>query len=134
MVSHSSPLSLVEYMSAAGMLPFSGGKVIRTRTNQGLEAMLWSHRPKLWVFGHYHKNFAIDSYFLLENRKISKQSFFAHTIIDYVKSKYDLVISFSTLSDHSIYVLNPSLQIQKTTFVCLDELSSLHFDNEMNVI
>lgn len=30
---------------------------IKTKTNQLLQSMLDFHRPKLWIFGHFHKSF-----------------------------------------------------------------------------
>lgn len=52
-VTHEAPLDVV------GALHESGGgrliaRVIPTRTNQALQAMLDAYRPKLWIFGHYH--------------------------------------------------------------------------------
>jgi predicted phosphodiesterase len=51
MISHTAPASVVEE------IPFTrifGDDVIKTRTDQALDQMLKIHRPKLWVFGHFH--------------------------------------------------------------------------------
>lgn len=55
-VTHECPLSIVKHVTrpeVTQMLGFAEG-VIKTRTNVALEAMLAIHRPKLWIFGHYH--------------------------------------------------------------------------------
>lgn len=147
MASHSAPLSVVEYFSAARMLP--SGRVIKTRTNQGLEAMLWSHRPKLWVFGHYHKDFMSKLNFLLEDGKVTNFSWNIDQILDCAKNKYDLNdtdLKLLACSDDlrstqcndggslNIQGVPVSLKIESTLFVCLDELSSLHFDENMNLL
>ena len=147
MASHSAPLSVVEYFSAAGMLP--SGRVIKTRTNQGLEAMLWSHRPKLWVFGHYHRDFMAKLNFLLEDGKITNFSWNIDQVLDCAKNKYDLNdtdLKILACSDDmrstqcndggslNIQGVPVSLKIESTLFVCLDELSSLHFDENMNLV
>lgn len=31
----------------------------RSQTRQGLQAMLDIHRPKIWIFGHHHRNFVV---------------------------------------------------------------------------
>lgn len=145
MATHSAPLSVVEYFSAAGMLP--SGRVIRTRTNQGLEAMLWSHRPKHWVFGHYHRDFMSKLHFLLEDGKEIKRSWNFDEILDCAKNKYDLTdtdlkllacsddLRSTQCTDGGTPIFQgASLKIESTLFVCLDELSSLHFDEKMNLL
>lgn len=52
-VSHTCPTSITANLH----LPFSEGCVFRTKTCQALDAMLSVHRPKLWVFGHFHQSY-----------------------------------------------------------------------------
>lgn len=55
-VSHEAPMGIVDRFTNLSF-PRNFGYhegVIATRTNQGLQAMWESHRPKLWIFGHYH--------------------------------------------------------------------------------
>lgn len=55
MVTHEAPLSVVEYVTDPSVAKdFGYDGVIKTKTNQSLQSMLDGHRPKLWVFGHYH--------------------------------------------------------------------------------
>jgi hypothetical protein len=56
-VTHECPLRMVEYVTnpmVAHKFGFSNS-LIRTKTNQALDAMMEIHQPKIWVFGHYHK-------------------------------------------------------------------------------
>lgn len=48
-VSHECPRSIVPYVTASL-------RVLPSRTNQVLEEMFAAHRPKRWVFGHYHRS------------------------------------------------------------------------------
>lgn len=77
-VSHCCPDEFVSNLR----LMYSNGEKIPTLTGAMLQAMFDAHKPKLWVFGHFHQ--------------------------DVVK------------------------ELKGTTFVCLDELSVLKFDNQLN--
>lgn len=77
-VSHCCPDEFVPNLR----LMYGSGKKIPTLTGAMLQAMFDAHKPKLWVFGHFHQ--------------------------DVVK------------------------ELKGTTFVCLDELSVLKFDKELN--
>jgi len=49
------PDIVVSHECPFGWLPnLVGSRVIRTRTNQMLQAMLDAHAPGLWAFGHFH--------------------------------------------------------------------------------
>lgn len=48
MVTHMCPRSLEAIL-------FDFGNEFPNRTHQFLEGFLWIHRPKVWIFGHYHK-------------------------------------------------------------------------------
>lgn len=50
MISHDAPEPICHYM--LGYVDWN-----RSRTKQALSAMFSAHKPKLWVFGHYHKEF-----------------------------------------------------------------------------
>lgn len=52
-VTHSAPTEIMKYLA----LNISGGKIIPTRTGQALQNMFEYHKPKLWVFGHFHQDF-----------------------------------------------------------------------------
>tara|TARA_Y100000034_G_scaffold37672_2_gene46320 strand:- start:1182 stop:1952 length:771 start_codon:yes stop_codon:yes gene_type:complete len=57
MVTHEAPLRMVQYVSdpmVAHNFGFSSS-IIRTKTNQALDAMMEIHQPKIWIFGHYHR-------------------------------------------------------------------------------
>lgn len=58
-ISHECPMNIVPFVSDPSVTRQFGydQRVIRTRTNQLLQAMTEAHRPKLHVFGHYHKPF-----------------------------------------------------------------------------
>lgn len=53
MVTHDCPESVVEHLSS--VIKISHG----SRTRQALQAMLEIHRPKLWIFGHWHQSLDI---------------------------------------------------------------------------
>lgn len=55
-VTHECPLRVVEHVTnPAVTLSFGySNPIIRTKTNQALDAMMEIHQPKIWVFGHYH--------------------------------------------------------------------------------
>jgi len=58
MISHEAPLSVVGDVSNP-MVAHNHGydhSVIRTKTSQGLQAMFEMHKPKIFIFGHYHIN------------------------------------------------------------------------------
>lgn len=58
--SHECPLRLVQYVSDP-MIVHSFGysqSIIKTKTNQALDAMFNIHKPDIWVFGHYHTYFS----------------------------------------------------------------------------
>jgi hypothetical protein len=50
-VTHDCPSDVQKYLR----LLFSDGKKIPTQTGKLLQAMFDTHKPKLWVFGHYHQ-------------------------------------------------------------------------------
>lgn len=52
----------------------------KTRTSDALEAMLEIHRPKLWIFGHWHKNMV---------QKINGTVFICVAELDYVDINLD---------------------------------------------
>lgn len=55
-VTHECPLSIVQHVAnpmTSHNLGFAHS-IIRTKTNQALDAMLEIHQPKIWIFGHYH--------------------------------------------------------------------------------
>ena len=59
LISHECPFNIVQYVTNpifAHNFGYDSG-VIRTRTNMALQAMTDFHRPKLHIFGHYHKHF-----------------------------------------------------------------------------
>lgn len=58
-IAHECPLSILPLVTSPGFAYMMGYKEpnIKTRTNQLLQAMIDFHRPKTFVFGHYHKNF-----------------------------------------------------------------------------
>jgi predicted phosphodiesterase len=59
-ISHECPLEIVPYVTDPDFclnFGFPSG-IIKTRTNMALQAMLDFHRPKLIIFGHYHKYWA----------------------------------------------------------------------------
>lgn len=55
-VTHECPYSIVQYVTDPAFCLNFGypAGTIETRTNKALQGMLDTHRPKLWVFGHYH--------------------------------------------------------------------------------
>jgi predicted phosphodiesterase len=62
---HECPLSIVPHVTDG----YVGKKfgypegIIPTRTNQILQTMLEIHKPKVWIFGHYH----VKKWFNLED-------------------------------------------------------------------
>jgi predicted phosphodiesterase len=52
-VTHCVPYEILSLLK----LDYSDGKPISTSTGSLLQDMLNIHRPKIWVFGHYHQNF-----------------------------------------------------------------------------
>lgn len=58
-LSHECPLSVLPFVTNPAVTHSFGysHSLIKTRTNQALQAMLETHQPKLWVFGHYHTSF-----------------------------------------------------------------------------
>jgi predicted phosphodiesterase len=59
LITHEAPYDVVQFVTNpefANRFGYHSG-VIRTKTNQLLQAMTDMHRPKMHVFGHYHKNF-----------------------------------------------------------------------------
>ena len=51
MVTHTCPRSIVPHVPFRRLF---GKGIIETRTDKALDWMLVAHRPKLWIFGHYH--------------------------------------------------------------------------------
>ena len=87
--------------------------------------------------------------FLLEDGKITNFSWNIDQVLDCAKNKYDLNdtdLKILACSDDmrstqcndggslNIQGVPVSLKIESTLFVCLDELSSLHFDENMNLV
>lgn len=54
-ISHECPYVVHEAFPALLGAGWGGKGVVRNTTAQALEAMWQCHRPKLWVFAHYHK-------------------------------------------------------------------------------
>lgn len=56
-VSHECPLSIVPFVTDPRVTEQYGyeAQVISTRTNRTLQRMLDAHKPRHWIFGHYHK-------------------------------------------------------------------------------
>jgi len=52
-VTHTGPQMLESHLK----LTFGDGRPVETRTTLCLQRMIEIHRPKLWVFGHYHQEF-----------------------------------------------------------------------------
>lgn len=55
MVTHDCPLSVSNKLFIENGKSFSN-KQYKTRTGMALEAMLEIHKPKVWLFGHWHSN------------------------------------------------------------------------------
>jgi len=53
-LSHDGPDAAIEALHSGG---FVHKDLIPTRTGQALNAMLETHRPKKWIFGHWHTRF-----------------------------------------------------------------------------
>lgn len=63
LLSHEGPLHILPALGLNPAFAQSMGyseSLIKTRTNQMLDAMFCHHRPKLYVFGHYHKDFDFE--------------------------------------------------------------------------
>lgn len=62
LVSHECPVNIVQHVSDPNFVLNFGYKesIIKTRTNQLLQAMTDFHPPKMHVFGHFHRDF--DAY------------------------------------------------------------------------
>lgn len=60
LVSHECPISILPFVTDPKFAYNMGydDPVIKTRTNQMLQAMTEIHKPKMHIFGHYHRNFA----------------------------------------------------------------------------
>lgn len=58
-VSHECPLNIVRHVTNPRVALSFGfpEPIIKTRTNQALQAMVEIHTPRFWVFGHFHKDF-----------------------------------------------------------------------------
>ena len=55
MVTHDCPLSVSNKLFIENGKSFSN-KQYKTRTGMALEAMFEIHKPKVWIFGHWHCN------------------------------------------------------------------------------
>jgi predicted phosphodiesterase len=63
LLSHEGPFHLLPALCLNPAFAQSMGfseSLIKTRTNMMLDAMFTRHRPKLYVFGHYHKDFDFE--------------------------------------------------------------------------
>ena len=56
-VTHDGPQEVTYRILTKLLMPGSGQTVHPTRTGQLLDQMLAYHRPKVWVFGHWHVSF-----------------------------------------------------------------------------
>lgn len=58
LVSHECPLDIVQYVTNPEFMTSMGFEqaVVKTKTNQALQAMTDIHPPKVHCFGHYHRN------------------------------------------------------------------------------
>lgn len=56
-VTHEAPMELVQYVTNPEFCLNFGypAGTIRTRTNMALQVMFDYHKPKIWLFGHYHQ-------------------------------------------------------------------------------
>jgi len=59
MLSHDCPDEVKDFMVNNG-IGILGKKIIKTRTGQLLQAMFEFHRPKLHIFGHWHKSLTVN--------------------------------------------------------------------------
>lgn len=62
MLTHEAPLSIIHHLDLdVNFARMMGHNVdnpcIQTRTNSLLEKCLQYHRPELWIFGHFHRDF-----------------------------------------------------------------------------
>lgn len=57
MVTHEAPRSIIKNITDGRVLRDFGynPETFTTRTSEALDRMLDAHRPKIWVFGHYHR-------------------------------------------------------------------------------
>lgn len=97
-VTHECPLRVVEHVANPLTTHYYGFKtsVIRTKTNQALDAMMEIHQPKIWIFGHYHEYLSkrIDgTHFICLNQMPEKGHF-----IDFPKTETD---EDEDLKDHN---------------------------------
>lgn len=64
MLSHEAPRSIIHHFTDGNILKNFGydPETFTTRTSEALEKMLsiHYHKPKLWVFGHYHRKWEAD--------------------------------------------------------------------------
>mgnify|MGYP006921280932 CR=1 FL=1 len=57
LIAHECPLSLVPLITDGRVtMAYGYPAVLETRTNRALERMLERHRPKLFIFGHFHRD------------------------------------------------------------------------------
>lgn len=56
-LTHECPLDVVDQVTDPHFMESMGYSqaILKTRTNQALNAMLVLHQPKVWCFGHYHR-------------------------------------------------------------------------------
>jgi predicted phosphohydrolase len=61
MLTHEAPRSIAKIIGNPDILRDFGydPKTFTTRTSEALECMLETHKPKLWCFGHYHRDFDV---------------------------------------------------------------------------
>lgn len=101
-VSHECPYNIVRFV-ADPLVAHSFGHpevVIKTRTNQMLQAMVDFHAPRIHVFGHYHQNFD-----------------------KFVNGKTGEV-----MPEH--YPIDPEHTASYTRYICLAELQTMDFEKE----
>ena len=94
LVSHECPVNIVQFVSNPKFVLDWGydDPVIKTKTNQLLQAMTDFHRPRLHVFGHFHRTF--DAYidgvsvgFMPENCPEEDRQYFTRYIcVDILKT------------------------------------------------
>lgn len=59
MITHDCPSQASwEMFCLSGIATMAGGKQIKTRTGEALQAMFESHQPEFWFFGHWHYTMA----------------------------------------------------------------------------
>lgn len=60
MLSHEAPYSILDHLNLSRLFALNYGyttNCISTRTNIALQKMFDEHKPKIYFFGHYHKDF-----------------------------------------------------------------------------